>query len=122
MIKSNTPPPEAITRSYIAAFVRVLVLAAFLVTAVQSSVLAGTKYFQINNLSGSAIGAVYAVPSNSNGWGRNRLNSPLYSGNGVNIAVDTNYRLWSFRIVYGNGASKDFHMVDVINNKSITIH
>lgn len=44
MFKSNTPPPRSMAYSYIAPLVRVLVLTAFLVAAVQTSVLAGYDY------------------------------------------------------------------------------
>lgn len=110
MIKSNTPPPEAITRSYIAAFVRVLVLAAFLVTAVQSSALAFSTtlvnqtgrtitglYVQIgNDLSRDLLGS--SVLGNGSSW---TISGPGSSGNVTVIAaMGAQHRRWTVNVGY----------------------
>ena len=73
MFKSNTPS-ESITRSYIAAFVRVFVLAAFLVTAIQSSALAMTV--TCINETGQTIVTFYHRPTNTQSWNSGSVNIP----------------------------------------------
>ena len=98
MIKMNAPP-ETIARRYIAPFVRVLVLAAFLVTAVQSSVFAGNLTMTVVNQSGQTITGFYYRSTNDSEW-RNAGFGSLPNGgsfywqiNSTTRYVDVGFRL-----------------------------
>ena len=119
MIKSNTPP-ESITRRYIAPLVRVFVLAAFLVTAVQTSVLAGTKHLTLVNRTGKTITAVYCAPVGARTWGGNRLSQPFRNNTAIGVKVNTQVN-WCLKIVFSNGVSKESGSIDVSRYSSYTI-
>ena len=121
MIKSNTPP-EAITRRYIAPLVRVLVLAAFLVAAIQVPVDAATKSIKIVNRSGRTITAIYCTATGYGKWGGNRLNGSLGNGGWATVPVNTDRPYWDFKIVFSNGGSMVRRDIDVIRYSSFTIN
>lgn len=98
MIKSNTPP-DSIARRYIAAFVRVFVLAAFLVTAFQSSALAADwRAATVHNRTGQTITAVYIQAAPSDNWGENYISSAMPAG-------------YNFSIQYITGCKYDFKYI-----------
>lgn len=87
MFKSNTPPPDSITRRYIAPLVRVLVLAAFLVTAVQSSTEASRELVLVNN-TGESINSIYLNGHNVGGLSnRNSRSVKLGSGSIFDLSI-----------------------------------
>ena len=102
MIKSNTPP-RAITRKYIAAFVRVLILAAFLVAAVQSPVAEASRELVFVNNTGAAISSIY-LNGHSVGGLSNRSSRSVKLGSGS---------IFDIKIVLSNGNDWHWNNVDL---------
>ena len=93
MFKWNTPPPpDSITRRYIASLVRVLVLAAFLVTAVQISAEA-SRSLEFVNSTGETIQAIY-LNGHSVGGLSNRQSRSVTLGSGS---------IFDIKIVFSSG-------------------
>lgn len=101
MIKSYTPP-IAITRKYIAAFVRIFVLAAFLVAAVQVPVDAARQLVFVNN-TGSSISSIY-LNGHSVGGLSNRQSRSVKLGSGS---------IFDIKIILSNGNDWRWNNVDL---------
>ena len=104
MIKPN--PPETIARSYIAVIARVLVLAAFIVTATQSSVMAANwRNMEVYNNTGYTIQRLYITAKEQRNWGEDLLGSSvLYNGGHTSFRYDANYQYYELRIIFSNGS------------------
>ena len=118
MIKSNIPP-TAIAHNYIAPLVRILVLAVFLVAAVQTSASA----VSITNRTGYTIVGFYATHTEN--WGSNLLggssirNSETFN---VNLQSRGNVRYWNLRFVLSNGQKKHWYNFDSYNVSSFDVN
>lgn len=115
MFKSNTPP-KSIAYSYIAPLVRVLVLTAFLVTAMQTSTFAAGKSFVIYNNTDMYIPAVYYAPAG----GQWKKLDGITPGGAVGVPVNTNTRIRYFKIVFSSGKTFDYS-ADVTRKDYLTI-
>ena len=103
MIKSNTPH-TAIAHNYIAPLVRILVLAVFLVTVVQSSVSAEEwQNLRINNDTGRTITEVYFQPADASDWGDNMLSGTMPNGYGLDVSYISGFN-YDFRFVFEDGS------------------
>jgi hypothetical protein len=112
MFKSNTPP-RSITHSYIAPLVRIFVLAAFLVTATQTSAEA-TWQFDFINHSGKTVDMFFAAENNAKSWGNNIFDTtPVYHNGAVGIRLGSNARYWKFKVIFQDGSSKYWKGVDM---------
>lgn len=120
MFKSNTPP-RSIAHSYIAPLVRVLVLTAFLATAVQSSADAANSITIYNN-SGVRIDALYCVEEKYPGWAGDKLgNGYLNSGQWYRVTFSS-ARYVKVQVYFSNGRTRSWHNVDLTRYDRITIN
>ena len=108
MFKLNIP---------LATLVRVFVLAAFLVMAVQSSADAAGKSFVIENTTHINFPALYYAPNGGN-WRQAPNGLPAYST--VGIPVNTNVRIWHFKIVAPSGKELNYSF-NVVNRSYLKI-
>ena len=99
-----------------APLVRVLVLAAFLVTAVQNSAFAAGKSFVVHNNTNLDISVIYYAPDG----GKWKVVGGPGPGSSVGIPVNTNVRIWHFNVVFSSGEEFGFS-ADVIKKNYITI-
>ena len=84
--------------------VRILVLAAFIVAAVQFPALAGRQDFVFVNNSGKVVTELRFSPSQNSSFEGNVLSSPIYHGESRTIRVNGYSdadRYWDFKVVYG---------------------
>ena len=123
MLKSKYPS-ESIAHSYIAAFVRVLVLAAFLVTAIQTSTFAANnERLEIVNGTGRTIVALESVALR-NKWNGNDLlgGRVLKSGDSTTINYDPAVRYFRLRIFFNDGNSVTWNKIDFNDAWRLTLY
>lgn len=90
-------------------FVRVFVLAAFLVTAVQSSAFAAWKDLQVVNHTGYEIKNLYISSSGSGSWGKDLLgNSTLANGSSKTISYNGDYTYYDLKIIFMNNSHREW--------------
>lgn len=94
MFKLNIP---------LATFVKIFVLAAFLVTAVQVPAFAAWKNLEVHNNTGRTISKLYLSQSGYGTWGKNVLNGILHSGYYRTVRYDTQYTYFDLKIVFSDG-------------------
>ena len=99
--------------------VRVLVLAAFLVTAVQSSADAASINFY--NKSGWMIKDLY-ITNNNDTWGPNRLNSPLSDGHSRRVNYDYHDGPYAVALRFTNGKTWRWADQSFNNASTVTIY
>lgn len=105
-----------------ATFVKVFVLAAFLVTAIQSSALAGRQDFVFVNNSGQVVKQLRFSPSNYNNFGDNVLSSPVYHGQRRKIRVNGySDQYWDFKVVTANGTVWKWYGINLFSVSTITV-
>ena len=105
MFKPNIP---------LATVVKVFVLAAFLVTATQSSVSAVWQQFDFVNQSGKTVDMFFVAENNAKSWGNNIFDTtPVYNGGAVGIKLGSNARYWKFKVIFQDGSSKYWTGVDM---------
>ena len=121
MIKSNTLPPDSIARSYIAAFVRVFVLAAFLVATMQATALASVKVTIVNR-SGQTIMKGYFSYANNNKWGRDQLTKYIRPGQSHIITFNGNQRYWDCKFVLRDGSVRYKYDLDIIKTSTLYVN
>ena len=91
----------------LATLVRVLVLAAFLVTAIQFPALAVRRDFTFVNHSGLTILQLYVSRTGYDSWGSDLLGSSmLESGESVNLWYDDYYTNFDVKVVF-TGSTPD---------------
>jgi len=121
MIKRNTPP-IGITRKYIAAFVKVFVLAAFLVTAVQPSAFA-YKTLKVLNNSGETVTQLFCVSTSRSDWGRDILSNPSTLPNGYYqiVNIPDGVRYVKVRAYFSGGRYKYWDSIDLNRTGTIKV-
>ena len=127
MIKSNIPLPPAIAHKHIAAVVRFLVLAAFLVTVTQtSSALADKRDFTIVNHADKSIHYVYCTAYSNRNWQKDVLgNDTIMPGESKKLyfnSVTVPDRYWDVRIVFAGGADWYWRKIDLYKVGRMTIY
>ena len=115
MFKLNTPPPSTITRKHIAAFVKVFVLAAFLVAVAQSSALAAVQDFTLTNYSGRTIYSFYVSPANKGDWEEDVLSRTLPHGQSRTITFSNREtrKFWDMKAVCKDGTTWTWYGIDL---------
>ena len=104
--------------------IRVFVLAAFLVTIVQSSAFAGRQDFTFVNNTGKIVNYLYLSPSGNGSWeydvlGRNQV---IYHGDSVFVPVsgyDDQY--WDIRVVTNDGNDWAWYGIDLFSVSTVTV-
>ena len=81
-------------------FIKVFVLAAFLVAAVQTSANAATITF--HNQSGWTITGLY-ITNNNDSWGSNRLGGTIENGYSREVSYDYHNGRYAVRVYFANG-------------------
>lgn len=126
MSKFNIPPPPLDLKLNIAAFVKVFVLAAFLVAAVQPSAFAEWKNLEVVNHTGFDIKRLYISSSGSGVWGKDLLGSKiLKNGDTKTISYNGEYRYYDLKIVFMNDTYREWtgdHRCDFKNAWRMTIY
>ena len=100
------------------ALVRVFVLAAFLVAAVQTPTLAEiTEPLEIVNETGKTIMSLYFVPIQKKNWGNDLVGSGVTNQSDKrSIHYDAAYRIYKIKVEFADGTSftrKDIDLLDV---------
>ena len=100
------------------ALVRVFVLAAFLVAAVQTPTLAEiTEPLEIVNETGKTIMSLYFVPIQKKNWGNDLVGSGVMNQSDKrSIHYDAAYRIYKIKVEFADGTSftrKDIDLLDV---------
>ena len=105
--------------------VRVLVLAAFIVAAIQFPASAGKQDFVFVNNSGKIVTVLEVAPEpNGNGMEGNVLSSPIYHGESRTIRVNGYSdadRYWDFKVVTSNGTVWTWYGIDLLSVGRITV-
>ena len=98
-------------------FVRVFVLATFLVTAIQTSTFAGiTEPPEIVNETGKTILSLYAVPIQKKDWGNDLVGSGVMNqGDRRAIYYDSEYMHYKFKIEFADGKTLTLKDVDLLD-------
>ena len=96
---------------------KIFVLAAFLVAAIQTPTFAGiTEPLEIVNETGKPILSLYVVPIQKKGWGNDLVGSGVMNqGDRRSINYDTEYARYKIKVEFDNGATLTFPNVDLIN-------
>ena len=124
MARFNTPLPCRLKRDVFATFVRVFVLAAFLVAAVQVPVFAGRQDFTFVNFSGRTIYRLYVSRSDHKGWEEDLLgNQVLRHGDYRNIHFSNNEtgRFWDIKAVFKDGKYWRWDGIDLQTVSKVTV-
>ena len=87
----------------IATFVRIFVLAAFLVTAVQSEALAREKVTIVNRTGQTIIKGQFSWEGNKD-WGSDQLTHYIYPGESYDLNFDDTYRYWDCKFTLQDGS------------------
>lgn len=112
MIKQNTPL-EGMTHRYFSAFVRVFVLAAFLVVAVQSSVAAvDTRVTFVNRTGQTIMKGQFSAVDNPN-WGSDQLKDYIRPGQSYTVTFNSNWRYWDCKFTLRDGTVRWKYDLDV---------
>ena len=104
--------------------VRILVLAAFIVAAVQFPALAGRQDFVFVNNSGKVVTELRFSPSQNSSFEGNVLSSPIYHGESRTIRVNGYSdadRYWDFKVVTSNGTVWTWYGIDLLSVGRITV-
>lgn len=109
MFNFNRTPPKRLTDN-IAALVRVFVLTAFLVAAVQSSAFAADwRNLTVYNYTGFEIKGLYISSSEDKNWGTNLLGDiTLINGSSSTISYNADYRYFDLKIVFMNDSYREW--------------
>ena len=97
---------------------KIFVLAAFLVAAVQSSAFAEmTEPLEIVNETGKTIMSLHFVPIQKKGWGNDLVGSGVMNqADKRSIHYDAAYRIYKIKVEFADGTSftrKDIDLLDV---------
>ena len=103
MFKLNIP---------LAAFIRIFMLAAFLVTAFQSEALAGERVTFVNR-SGQTIMEGHFSWQRNNKWGPDQLTHYINPGQSYTVNFDDTYRYWDCKFVLEDGTCRYKYGLDV---------
>ena len=108
MLSLDTPPVGR-KQSPVAMAVRVIVLAAFFVAAVQVPALAAWKDLQVINHTGYTIKKLYVSQSGSDSWGQDLLGSnTLQNGSTTNIRYNGDFTYYDLKIVFMNDSHREW--------------
>ena len=119
------PPPKRLSFN-LATLVRIFVLAAFLVTAVQSSAFAGAQDFVLVNNSGKKITELRFSQSWKRNFEDNVLKEPIYHGESKKINVNGYSRskedqYWDFKVVTSDDTVWTWYGIDLFSVGRITV-
>lgn len=103
---------------------KVFLLAAFLVAAIQTSTFAGiTEPLEIVNETGEPILSLYAVPIQKKGWGNDLVGSGVMNqGDRRSIHYDTEYMHYKFKIEFADGKTITLKDVDLLDTWRLSIN
>ena len=104
--------------------VRVLVLAAFIVAAIQFPASAGKQDFVFVNNSGQVVTELRFSPSTHTDFEGNVLSSPIYHGESRTIRVNGYSdadRYWDFKVVTSDGTVWTWYGIDLLSVGRITV-
>lgn len=104
-------------------FLKVLLLAAFLVAMIQTPTLAGiTEPLEIVNETGKPILSLYAVPIQKKGWGNDLVGSGVINqGDRRSIHYDSEYMHYKFKIEFADGKKIILKDVDLLDTWRISL-
>ncbi len=98
-------------------FARTMILAAFIVAAIQVPALAIPEPLEIVNETGQPIISLYVVPVQKNGWGNDLVGSGIMNqGDRRTINYDSDFANYKIRVEFADGSSftrKDIDLIDV---------
>ena len=107
----------------VAMLVRIFVLAAFLVTAVQSSAFAANwRNMEVYNNTGYTIQRLYITAREQRNWGDDLLGSNvLYNGGRSTFRYDANYQYYELRVVFSDGSVREWTGDSALNFRGSTM-
>lgn len=87
-------------------FVRIFVLAAFLVTVIQSEAFAANwRNMEVYNNTGYTINKLHITAREQPNWGPDLLGDyVLYNGGHTSFSYDADYQYYEIRIIFSNGS------------------
>lgn len=101
-------------------FVRVFVLVAFFVTAIQGSAFARQTFTLVNHSERTVTGFYCAVVGE--GWSPNIIGAGGFPNGGVTtVWMDNDARYWNFKAELSDGSSWEWGNIDVVETGTIEI-